>query len=164
MIQKLVIWTGAAFLAYRFLLGNVKKAKGIENWDYKIKGVSINSVSPTSITGAVNWDFINSSDLDAQVRNVVINLSYRNVLIGSSSSSGPFHVSPKGTTEVNTSFGVNFSNIGPLAKEIRDELLTNYDLIVRIHGTMSVSQGGLPWVTIPFAVNTTARTIYSLYI
>jgi len=164
MIQKLVIWTGAAFLAYRFLLGNVKKAQGIENWDYKIKGVSISTISPASITGAVNWDFINSSDLDAQVRNVVINISYRNVAIGTSSSVGPFYVSAKGTTPISTSFGISLANLGGLAKEIRDELLTNYDLLVRIHGTMSVSQGGLPWVTIPFSVNTTARTIYNLYI
>jgi hypothetical protein len=164
MIQKIVIWTGAALLAYRFLLGNIRKAQGIENWDYKLKGVSIASVSPASITGAVNWEFINSSDLDAQVRNVVINISYRNVPIGTSSSVGPFYVSAKGTTPIATSFGISLANLGNLAKEMRDELLTNYDLLVRVHGTMSVSQGGLPWVTIPFSVNTTARTIYSLYI
>lgn len=163
-MKNIFFAAGLALLAWRFVRMNIEKAKGIENWDYKIRGLRIMTISAQKITGVVLWDFVNTSNLDVKVQNVDLVLKYNGVEIGSGNIPGPIFVEAKGSTSLDTAFVLNIAQIGAVAGPLVAELAQKYDVPVNVSGKMSLSQSGLPWITIPYSINTTAKTIYSLYI
>jgi LEA14-like dessication related protein len=163
-MRNIIYVVGLAYLAYKFVQGNIFKAKGIENWDYKIRGVRVTSVSNKKITGVIQWDFKNTSNLSVQVRNVDLKMSYKGITLGGAYYAGPTTIAPMTDTSLDTAFNVDLTALGSTALDMVSDLAARYDVPVTLFGTMSVSQSNLPWIAVPFSINTTAKTIYSFYL
>jgi len=163
-MKNLLYIVGLAYLAYKFVQGNVIKAKGIENWDYKISGVKVTAIGAKKISGVIQWDFKNTSDLSVQVRNVDMKMAYKGVTLGNAYFAGPATIAPKTDTALDTAFNVDLSAFGSTGLDMLNDLVAKYDVPVTLFGTMSVSQSNLPWIAVPFSINTTAKTIYSFYL
>jgi len=161
---NLLKWISLGFLGYRVYSLYATKAAKVMDWDYVINSVGLTKYGTKFIEGFVDWEFINSSDLVGQVRDIDVDFLYKGSVIGSINMPGPYLVPAKGTANVRTNFRLELEQVYAKALLAVSELAQYGDIDIQIKGSARVRSGQLVWVKLPVETTTTAKTLYSYFV
>ena len=81
-MSNLFKWISLGFLGYRVYSLYAKKAAGAMDWDYKINSVGLTKYGTKFIEGYVDWEFMNATELEGQVRDIEAEFYYKGSRIG----------------------------------------------------------------------------------
>lgn len=162
-MNNVLKWLSFGFLGYRVYSLYAQKAAKVMDWNYKINDVAFTTYSTKSISGYVDWDFINASELVGQVRDIDVDFLYKGSVIGSINMPGPYLVPAKGTANVRTNFRLGLEQVYAKALLAVSELAQYGDIDIQIKGSARVRSGQLVWVKLPVETTTTAKTLYSYF-
>lgn len=163
MINNLLKWASLGFLGYRVYSLYAQKASKAMDWTYKINDFALTSYSTKFISGYVDWDFINASDLVGQVKDINVDFLYKGKIIGSISMPGPYLVPAKGTANVRTNFNLDLEQVYSNALLAISELAQYGDITIEVNGSARIRSGQLLWARLPIKTTTTAKSIYSYF-
>lgn len=162
-MSNLLKWISLGFLGYRVYSLYAKKAAGAMDWDYKINSVGLTKYGTKFIEGYVDWEFINTTELVGQVRDIEAEFYYKGSRIGAVSMPGPYLVPAKGSAAVRTNFRLELEQVYAKALLAVSELAQYGDIDIQIKGSARVRSGQLFWARIPVDTNVTAKTLYSYF-
>lgn len=162
-MSNILKWISFGFLGYRVYSLYAQKAAKVMDWNYKINDVAFTNYSTKSISGFVDWDFINASDLVGQVKDINVDFLYKGIRIGSISMPGPYLVPAKGTANVRTNFFLDLEQLYSRALLMISELAQYGDITIEIKGSVKVRSGQLLWARLPIETTTTAKNLYSYF-
>lgn len=162
-MNKWLTWALVGFTGFRLLKKVMDKAQGIENWEYEIKGVGLYQLTLKKIRGYVDWEFINTSELQGAVKDIEASFFYKGSKIGSLSMPGPYMVPSKGTAAVRTNFDIDLEEVYSKAVLMLSELSQYGDVDLQIRGSVRVRAGAGFWVNLPVSTTTSAKTLYTYF-
>ena len=157
-MKKIALYVaGFGLLGYALYKYFKVQALKLSDYDYKVIGIKIRSITKEQIVFDVTLRFINKSEIEAKIEKVYIDMYVEDTNVGFVTETKEFVIPANGESDVMLTFYVSPQAVFKNAVSILLGAAQKKDANVRIKGYAKI-KSGLIGTTIPLEYSTTVKT------
>jgi LEA14-like dessication related protein len=157
-LKPALIISGLGVIGYALFRYYKKQIDFVKDIQYKISGLKIVNISKEDVTLELFLKVYNSSNVEAKVTEIFLDVMMNGVKVGAINESEEFTIKPTQTSDLSYKFSFNPSLVVKNVVNILTLTVALKDVVIQADGYMKVKSGFLS-TTIPFTYQNTLKNL-----
>jgi LEA14-like dessication related protein len=157
-LKPALIISGLGIIGYALFRYYKRQIDFVKDIQYKISGLKIVNISKEDVTLELFLKVYNSSNVEAKVTEIFLDVMMNGVKVGAINESEEFTIKPTQTSDLSYKFSFNPSLVVKNVVNILTLTVALKDVVIQADGYMKVKSGFLS-TTIPFTYQNTLKNL-----
>lgn len=149
---------GIGAFVYAFYSYAKRQAALLDNFTWKLQGLTFDSYDLQAVKGKVNILFSSESDVEIEIQKFVMNFYFNGAQVGYVEDTTPFIIPARGTAPISFSFTLNPQLVFGNITDIISYTIQKNDAAVSLRGFASIKSGFVS-ATLPITYDSTLNCI-----